>query len=119
MVGAIGLGIFNDTNKPIIRLLMRTFKEDLEKDLRDPEFARIFHKEWRAMTDKKYGDVMVRQEHGQVILSKPSMTKPLIMKRSTFRAIVADNVKSVMKPNDEPEQTVSQILDNGTPWEEV
>ena len=38
----------NDTNKPIIRLLMRTFKEDLEKDLKDPEFAMIFHKEWRA-----------------------------------------------------------------------
>ena len=81
---------------------MVSFEEDLSQGLKDPEFAKIFHKEWRAMTDKKYGDVMVRQEHGQVILSKPSMTNPLIMSRDTFMAIVADNVKSVMKPNDEP-----------------
>ena len=51
------------------------------------------------MDTKTYDNVTVKEEKGSVILITPSMTSPLIMAHKTWRAIVADNVKSVMKGN--------------------
>lgn len=67
------------------------------------------------MDIKTYDDVTVKKEKDSVIFIDAEHCFP--MKYSTFRQIVCANVKEVMQG--EPEQTISQILDNGTPWEEV
>ena len=71
------------------------------------------------MDTKTYENVTVKKEEDSVILSTPSMTRPLIMSRGTFRTIVAANVKEGMRGNSEPGQTITQIFDSVTPWEEV
>ena len=67
------------------------------------------------MDIKTYDIVTVKKDEDIVIFTDP--LRNFIMTRKVFRAIVADNVKEVMRGNSE--QTISQILDNGTPWEEV
>ena len=69
------------------------------------------------MDTKIYGNITVKKDKDSVIFT--DWMGYFVIPRKTWRAILADNVKSVMKPNDEPGRTISQILDNGTPWEEV
>lgn len=68
------------------------------------------------MNTKTYNDVTVKKERNSVILTKPGMTRPLIMARETFRAIVADNAKEAMRGNSEPDN-VTLTLDSGIPWD--
>ena len=48
---------------------------------------------------KTYDNVTIREEKDSVILTTPSMTRPLIISRETWRAIIADHVKKVMRGN--------------------
>jgi len=53
------------------------------------------------MNIKTYDDVTVKKEKDSVVLTNPERCFP--MKRSTWRAIVADNVKEVMRGNSKPQ----------------
>lgn len=46
---------------------------------------------------KTYDDITIKEEKDRVIFITPSMTRPLIMANKTWRAILADNVKKVMR----------------------
>ena len=52
------------------------------------------------MNTKTYDNVTVKEEKGSVILITPSMTSPLIMSRKTWRSILADKCKSIMRGED-------------------
>ena len=69
------------------------------------------------MDIKTYDIVTVKKEKDSVIFIDPEHCFP--MKRSIFRQIVAANMKEVMRGNSELGQTITQIFDSVTPWEEV
>jgi len=55
---------------------------------------------------KTYDNITIKEEKDNVILTTPSMTKPLIIPHDIWRAIVADNVKKVMRGNDNITESV-------------
>jgi len=57
-------------------------------------------------TMKTYDNITIKEEKDNVILTTPSMTKPLIIPHDIWRAIVADNVKKVMRGNDNITESV-------------
>ena len=61
------------------------------------------------MNIKTYDDVTVKKEKDSVVLINPERCFP--MKRSTWRAIVADNVKEVMRGNND---SVTESVDSIT-----
>ena len=46
---------------------------------------------------KTYDNITIKEEGDNVIITTPSMTRPLIIPYETWRKIIADNVKKVMR----------------------